>query len=99
MKQINGLLRKGLQSNRQQRNRLRIFWGVIALTWSGLLYPELCFSPYTCQAYVVENGREIPVEIEDVEAFLTADSKEIIISSKFLEWWKERYGKQHDDGR
>lgn len=71
-----------------------ILWGVLACVWWGLLYPELCFTENTCQPVAIVDGKEVAVELKDYKDFLTADEDQIIISSKFLEWW-ENHGKQY----
>jgi hypothetical protein len=63
---------------------------VFALAWWGILYPELCFTEDTFEQVVtVEEGQEMS-EQEIYQHLLAASGDEIVIKSRFLEWFEEK---------
>lgn len=77
------------------RNKLRAFAiGVFAAAWWGVLYPELCFTEGTFEQVVVDEERQEltehnPMKQELYEGLLEASGDEIVIRSRFLEWYQE----------
>ncbi len=61
---------------------------MFAMAWWGVFYPELCFTEETCEAVRMGESEAGAGQI-DAEEIWWADSGEIVISSKFLEWCKE----------
>ena len=63
---------------------------VFALAWWGILYPELCCTEDTFEQVVtVEEGQEMS-EQEIYQHLLAASGDEIVIKSRFLEWFEEK---------
>ena len=63
---------------------------VFALTWWGILYPELCFSDNTYTQVDVVDGQEIETEQTDYRDILNASSDEIVIKSRLFEWIEQK---------
>ena len=68
--------------------------GVFALTWWGILYPELCFSENTYAQVETVDGQEIETERSDYHDILNASGDEIVIKSRLLEWIEQNINKQ-----
>ena len=68
--------------------------GVMALTWWGLLYPELCFTDNTCTQITVTDGQEIEAGQADYRDILDATGDEIIVKSRLWEWLEEKVSKK-----
>lgn len=63
---------------------------VFALTWWGILYPELCFSDNTYAQVDVVDGQEIETEQSDYRDILNATGDEIVIKSRLFEWIEQK---------
>ena len=63
---------------------------VFALTWWGILYPELCFSDNTYAQVDVVDGQEIETEQSDYRDILNASGDEIVIKSRLFEWIEQK---------
>lgn len=71
-------------------NRLRILTvSMFALTWWGILYPELCFTEETFEQVVVSEEFQGMTQQEIYEHLLKASGDEIVIKSRLLEWYEE----------
>lgn len=68
-----------------QRNRIAAF-GVMALVWWCVFYPELCFPQDT---YEIVDDEDI-VEEENYPDILQADDEQIVIGSRLLEWLRNK---------
>ena len=66
---------------------------VFALTWWGILYPELCFTDSTYSQIDAVDGQEIEAEQPDYRDILNASSDEIVIKSRLLEWIEQKISK------
>ena len=66
---------------------------VFALTWWGILDPELCFSDNTCTQVEVADGQEIETGQSDYRDILNASGDEIVIKSRLLEWIEQKINK------
>lgn len=66
---------------------------MFAAAWWGVFYPELCFTEETCEAVRTEESGAGDGQI-DVGEIWRADSGEIVISSKFLEWCEKHLSAQ-----
>ena len=66
--------------------------GIIALVWWCVLYPELCFPRETYEAvYETQENDVLEKEISGVyPEILQADDDKIVISSRLLEWLKQK---------
>lgn len=66
--------------------------GIIALVWWCVLYPELCFPRDTYEAvYETQENDVLEKEISGVyPEILQADDDKIVISSRLLEWLKQK---------
>ena len=87
---IRQILLKGYYDLRFQA----VMTGMFALTWWGILYPELCFTDSTYTQVIVADGQEIEVEQSDYRDFLKAEGDEIVISSRLLEWIEQKISKK-----
>lgn len=67
--------------------------GVFALTWWGILYPELCFSDNTYTQVDVASGQETENGQSDYRDILNASGDEIVIKSRLLEWIEQKVNK------
>ncbi|MDE6600899.1 MAG: hypothetical protein K2N39_04830 [Lachnospiraceae bacterium] len=70
---------------------------LFAAVWWGIFYPELCFTEETCEA-VTSDGTQsdgVPEQIEAAEVW-RASEDEIVISSRFLEWFEENLSVRKD---
>lgn len=83
---IRGIVRKAYR-NVRLRTALLV---VSALTWWGILYPELCFTEDTLQQVIVVDGVERTVSEADYMEIMDAAGDEIVIGSRLLEWLEER---------
>ena len=63
---------------------------VFALTWWGILYPELCFSDNTYAQVDVVDGQEIETEQSDYRDILNASGDELVIKSRLFEWIEQK---------
>lgn len=74
------------------RNSKKLKMGLALLSavmWVGASYPELCFTPYTCQMVMWKDGKEIPVEPgKDIPIWNLREEK-IVMSSRLWEWLQE----------
>ena len=63
---------------------------VLAASWWGVFYPELCFTEATCEA-VTEDGPQKTEAENEINAgeIWRCSGEELVISSRFLEWWEE----------
>lgn len=59
---------------------------MFAAAWWGIFYPELCFTEETCE--VIQSG-EAQTEAIEAEKVWRASGKELVISSRLLEWCEE----------
>lgn len=66
---------------------------MFALTWWGVLYPELCFTEGTYEQIIVVDGQEIVSEQTDYRDILSATGDEVVVRSRFLEWLEEKLKK------
>lgn len=76
---------------------LRIRTAVVvmfALTWWGVLYPELCFTENTYKQIMVVDGQEIVLEETDIEDILNAAGDEVVVKSRLLEWLEQKFRKE-----
>ena len=71
--------------------RLRAaFTIILAFTWWGVLYPELCFTKDTfLKITVTEDGESMPEEA-DYREIMNASGDDIVIRSRLLEWLEEQ---------
>lgn len=87
---------KFLQIGRMPQVRMAV-WGIFALAWFGVCFPELYFTEETYQAVMVVDGKEIPLQNGDLKDFLCAENDKIVIKSKVLEWFEERFFSDRDE--
>lgn len=66
---------------------------MFALTWWGVLYPELCFTEGTYEQIIVVDGQEIVSEQTEYMDILSATGDEVVVRSRFLEWLEEKLKK------
>ncbi|RKI82617.1 hypothetical protein D7V83_10445 [bacterium 0.1xD8-71] len=62
---------------------------MFAIAWWGVLYPELCFTEETFEQVVVAEDFQGMTREEVYESLLQASGDEIVIRSRFLEWYEE----------
>lgn len=62
---------------------------VFAVAWWGILYPELCFTEETFEQVVVTEEFQGMTQQESYGHLLKASGDEIVIKSRFLEWYQE----------
>ena len=77
-------------------NDLRIRTAVmvmLALTWWGVLYPELCFTEDTYEQIIVVDGQEIVADQVDYRDILGASGDEVVVRSRLLEWLEQKFRK------
>lgn len=67
---------------------------MFALTWWGVLYPELCFTESTYEQIMVVDGQEIILEETDIEDILNATGDEVVVKSRLLEWLEQLFHKE-----
>lgn len=65
-------------------NYLKTIIGIITLVWWCALYPELCFPQDTYEAVYEQQDK---AKHQDI---LSADDEDIVIESKFLEWFEDK---------
>ena len=70
---------------------------MFALTWWGVLYPELCFTESTYEQIVVVDGEEIVSEGTDYTDILSATRGEVVVKSRLLEWLEQKFHKESDE--
>lgn len=71
-------------------NRVRtLAVSIFALAWWGILYPELCFTEETFEQVVVSEEFQEMTKQEIYDSLLKASGDEIVIRSRFLEWYEE----------
>lgn len=70
---------------------------LFALTWWGVLYPELCFTESTYEQIVIVDGEEIVLEETDCRDILHAAGDEVVVKSRLLEWLEEKFRKEADE--
>lgn len=70
---------------------------LFAVVWWGIFYPELCFTEETCEAVMSDERLTdgIPGQIGAAEVW-RASEDEIVISSRFLEWFEENLSVRKD---
>lgn len=68
-----------------------------ALTWWGVLYPELCFTEGTYEQIVIVDGEEIVLKEADCRDILHAAGDEVVVRSRLLEWLEEKFRKEADE--
>lgn len=77
-------------------NDLRIRTAVaamLALTWWGVLYPELCFTEDTYEQIIIVDGQEIVSDQADYRDILGASGDEVVVRSRLLEWLEQKFRK------
>lgn len=62
---------------------------VFAVAWWGILYPELCFTEETFEQVVVTEEFQGMTQQEIYGHLLKASGDEVVIKSRFLEWYQE----------
>ncbi len=71
-------------------NKLRtLAVGIFAAAWWGILYPELCFTEETFDQIIVAQDFQEMTRQEIYEHLLKASGDEIVVESRFLEWFEE----------
>lgn len=71
-------------------NRVRtLAVSIFALAWWGILYPELCFTEETFEQVVVSEEFQEMTKQEIYDSLLKASGDELVIRSRFLEWYEE----------
>lgn len=70
---------------------------LFAAVWWGIFYPELCFTEETCEAVTADGTQTdgVPGQIGAAEVWC-ASGNEIVISSRFLEWFEENLSVRKD---
>lgn len=70
---------------------------LFAAVWWGIFYPELCFTEETCEAVAADErlADGIPGQVGAAEVW-RASEEEIVISSRFLEWFEENLSVRKD---
>lgn len=72
-------------------------WGMLALIWCGLYFPELYFTKETYQPVMIVDGEEVLLQEDEFDGLmqedalcglLRADKDQILVRSKLAEWWK-----------
>ncbi len=85
MKKIDWVRYKLIQGYSAMRVKTAL-WGILALVWCGLFYPEICFTKDTYQLVDAATGKVIELQDDELEKLLHADSDEILIGSRLMEW-------------
>ena len=71
-------------------NRVRtLTFSIFAVAWWGILYPELCFTEETFEQVVVSEEFQEMTKQEIYDSLLNASGDDIVIRSRFLEWYEE----------
>lgn len=70
---------------------------MLALTWWGVLYPELCFTDHTYEQIIVVDGEEFILEEKDYRDILNAAGDEVVVRSRLLEWLEQILHKESDE--
>lgn len=70
---------------------------LFAAVWWGIFYPELCFTEETCEAVMGDKrpADGMPEQIGAAQIW-DASGDEIVISSRFLEWFEEKWSASKD---
>lgn len=70
---------------------------MLALTWWGVLYPELCFTDNTYEQVIVVDGEEFILEEKEYRDILNAAGDEVVVRSRLLEWLEQILHKESDE--
>lgn len=65
---------------------------MLAAVWWGIFYPELLFSEETCALIGTKSLQDEDCSGEiDAADIWRASGDEVVVSSRFLEWWEEHF--------
>lgn len=70
---------------------------MFALTWWGVLYPELCFADHTYEQVIIVDGEEFILEEKDYRDILNAAGDEVVVRSRLIEWLEQILHKESDE--